>query len=92
MHESLVDKASFPLPKLGETLSAIQSDLYNGRGFATLRGIDVDALSPDDLGIVYLGTTAYIAEQRGMQDRTGTMMSMVPTCHVFSSYYFGAWA
>lgn len=76
--EKDIDQSSFPLPTLGKTLSTIRTDLYNGWGFATLRGLDVNALSPDDLTTVYLGLTSYIAEKRGKQNQEGTMMSMLP--------------
>ncbi|KAF4447183.1 taurine catabolism dioxygenase TauD [Fusarium austroafricanum] len=66
--------SSFPLPNLGKTLITIRDDVYHGRGFATLRGFNVDDLSPADATTAYLGLTSYIAERRGKQNQQGTMM------------------
>ena len=80
---------SFPLPGLQKTLSAIRSDIYSGRGFATLRGLDISQFTPDDLATVYLGLTSYVAERRGKQNQQGTMMStnlMLTPCSFTNSF------
>ncbi|RSL54685.1 hypothetical protein CEP54_009755 [Fusarium duplospermum] len=69
-----IKQSSFPLPSLGKTLCGLRHDIYHGRGFATLRGFKVDALSPADITTAYLGLTSYIAEKRGKQNQQGTMM------------------
>ncbi|KAI1334273.1 hypothetical protein F5Y15DRAFT_402163 [Xylariaceae sp. FL0016] len=69
-----IDSSSFPLPRLERTLRRIRTDIYSGRGFATLRGLDVDAFDPADLVTVYLGLTSYIAKVRGKQNHDGVMM------------------
>ncbi|KAI5918225.1 hypothetical protein F4810DRAFT_726209 [Camillea tinctor] len=69
-----VTQSSFPLPNLSEKLGEIRDNLYRGRGFSTIRGLDVDKYSPDDLVIVYLGITSYIGEIRGKQNQDGVMM------------------
>ncbi|KAF5531751.1 taurine catabolism dioxygenase [Fusarium napiforme] len=69
-----INQSSFPLPNLGKTLLKIRDDVYHGRGFATLRGFNVDQLSPADVTTAYLGLTSYIAERRGKQNQQGTMM------------------
>lgn len=40
-----------------------------------LRGLDVEKYTPEDLLVVFLGVSSYIAEQRGVQDRLSTMLS-----------------
>jgi len=67
--------ANFPLPNLRHRLEDIRDDVYDGRGFAILRGLDVDSYSPVDLGIVSFGITSYVAEIRGKQDRNGEIIS-----------------
>ncbi|KAI0599894.1 hypothetical protein F4775DRAFT_98737 [Biscogniauxia sp. FL1348] len=69
-----VDQSSFPLPSLAKTLTAIRDNIYQGRGFSTIRGLDVDEFCPDDLVTVYLGITSYIGEVRGKQNQNGVML------------------
>jgi hypothetical protein len=58
-------------------METAREEIYEGRGFVTLRGLDVDAFSPEDLAAVYLGLSSYIAERRGKQDQRGTMLMHV---------------
>lgn len=68
--------ANFPLPTLGPRLEEIRDDVYEGRGFAILRGLDVDSFTEEDLVMVYLGITSYVAETRGKQNQRGDMLGM----------------
>ncbi|KAI6088146.1 hypothetical protein F4821DRAFT_269105 [Hypoxylon rubiginosum] len=70
-----VDESSFPLRSLGKTLSTIRTDVYEGVGFATIRGLEVEEFSHDDLVTIYLGITSYVAEKRGKQNQEGVMMT-----------------
>lgn len=70
-----VSRDTFPLPKLGVVLDKICSDVYEGRGFGIVRGLDPDAFSIEDLTVVYLGISSYIGERRGKQDQRGSMLS-----------------
>lgn len=70
-----VSPASFPLPTLGSRLTDICTQVYDGRGFAIVRGLDPDAYSAEDLTIVYLGISSYIGGRRGKQDQRGSMLS-----------------
>ena len=67
----------FPLPTLGKTLERAAEDVYNGRGFVIVRGLDPDIFSVEDSTTIYLGLSSYIAERRGMQDQRGSMLSML---------------
>ena len=72
-----VHRDVFPLPTLGRTLERAAEDVYNGRGFVIVRGLDPDTLSVEGSTTVYLGLSSYIAKRRGMQDQRGSMLSMI---------------
>ncbi|EEY15110.1 taurine catabolism dioxygenase TauD [Verticillium alfalfae VaMs.102] len=72
-----VSRGTFPLPSLGLRLDKICADIYEGRGFAIVRGLDPDEYSVEDLTIVYLGISSYIGERRGKQDQRGSMLMHV---------------
>ncbi|CAN8101592.1 unnamed protein product [Discula destructiva] len=82
-----VNPETFPLPVLSKKLSQIRSDVYKGRGFATIRGLDVDALGSVDLMIAYLGLTSYVAEKRGKQNRNGGMLVNVRNASKAKAHY-----
>ncbi|XWW92258.1 hypothetical protein V2A60_000181 [Cordyceps javanica] len=52
----------------------MRHEVYNGRGFALLRGLDVNEYSVEDLTIIYLGIQCHIGSQFGRQDKKGNMM------------------
>ncbi|OAQ97141.1 hypothetical protein LLEC1_00746 [Akanthomyces lecanii] len=70
----LVDRVNFPLPQLSKKLKAMRQEVYRGRGFALLRGLDPNAYSVDDSAIIYLGIQCYIGNRFGRQDKKGNMM------------------
>jgi hypothetical protein len=70
-----VSRANFPLPNLGKKLDAVCADIYEGRGFAIVRGLEPDAYPLEDLTVVYLGVSSYVGERRGKQDQRGSMLS-----------------
>jgi hypothetical protein len=43
-----VDKSNFPLPNLSKQLKKLTDDVYEGRGFIIIRGLDPDAYSLED--------------------------------------------
>jgi len=71
---SLVSPLTFPLPTLGPKLVALRREIYEGKGFGVVRGVNPTAYSVEDLNLVYLGIQSYVAEQRGHQDRRGNML------------------
>jgi len=73
---SEVNRGNFPLPNLGPKLEKLGSDIYNGRGFCLVRGLDVSKYSVEDLTMIWLGMQSYIAEQQGRQDKNGNMLSL----------------
>jgi len=73
-----INPNNFPLPTLGSILQQMAVDLYQGRGFATLRGLDVDAYCTDDATVLFLGVSSYIGNRFGKQDLNGyTIMHVV---------------
>ena len=70
-----VCRANFPLPSLAPRLAQACEEVYNGIGAVIIRGLDVDVYTPADLTVIFLGISSYIAEERGIQDRLGTMLS-----------------
>ncbi|CZS96753.1 uncharacterized protein RAG0_05950 [Rhynchosporium agropyri] len=68
-------KETFPLPKLALSLLKIRDQIYHGRGFVVIRGLDPDAYTSLDFAVVFLGISNYIAERRGKQDQQGSMMN-----------------
>ena len=63
-----VSRENFPLENLGNRLDKASDDIYEGKGFVIVRGLDPDSLSTEDFTIIYLGVSRYIAEKRGKQD------------------------
>ncbi|KAK7928359.1 Clavaminate synthase-like protein [Apiospora marii] len=72
---SEVSSVLFPLPVLGSRLDKLRQDVYSGRGFVIIRGLDPDRHTEEDTTIIYLGLSSYIAERRGKQDQRGSMLS-----------------
>ncbi|KAK3180203.1 hypothetical protein K4F52_008402 [Lecanicillium sp. MT-2017a] len=70
----LVSKDSFPLRKLAAKLDSMRHDIYNGRGFGLVRGLDVDKFSLEDLTTIYLGVQIHIGNKFGRQDKKGNML------------------
>lgn len=80
----LVDKENFPLKQLAKKLDFMRREIYAGRGFALLRGLDVNKYSVDDMTIIYLGIQRYIGNHFGRQDKAGNMLGKC-THPVFNS-------
>ncbi|KAI1506263.1 hypothetical protein F5X99DRAFT_404313 [Biscogniauxia marginata] len=72
-----VSQETFPLPNLGRVLEDVRNEVYEGRGFVIVRGLDPDAYGIEDLTIVYLGISSYVGERRGKQDQRGSMLMHV---------------
>ncbi|KAI0602175.1 hypothetical protein F4775DRAFT_227399 [Biscogniauxia sp. FL1348] len=72
-----VSRDTFVLPNFGHILDSICNEVYEGRGFVIVRGLDPDSYPIEDLTIVYLGISSYIGERRGKQDQRGSMLMHV---------------
>jgi hypothetical protein len=73
-----VCRDNFPVPRLSAKLDQVRQDVYNGRGFAVIRGIDPLQHSVEDLTIIYLGIQSYVANLQGRQDKKGNMLGKSP--------------
>lgn len=49
-------------------------DIFEGPGFVTLRGLEPNMFSAEDNILIFLGTSSYVGEQRGVQDDSGNML------------------
>jgi len=67
---------NFPLPVLGENLRGLACDLYEGRGFCVIRGLDLSKYSVEDYTVIWLGIQSYIAPKQARQDKKGNMLGM----------------
>ncbi|KAK5636528.1 hypothetical protein RRF57_012240 [Xylaria bambusicola] len=74
---NLVNQDNFLLPNLGPKLRKIGDDIYNGKGFHVIRGLEPGDYSVEDLAIIRLGVQVYIADQCGRQDHRGNMLGIL---------------
>jgi len=74
--EDSINLETFPLPITESILARACSEVHQGRGFVILRGLGPDKYTPQDATKVFLGIASYIGNQRGVQDRNGSMLSM----------------
>lgn len=70
----MVNKENFPLPKLSAKFEKLRMDLYEGRGFGVVRGLNPKKYSVEDLTVLQLGIQSYIANNFGRQDKKGNML------------------
>ncbi|KAK4231804.1 hypothetical protein QBC38DRAFT_451036 [Podospora fimiseda] len=69
-----IKPSNFPLPTLGLKLADLSRDIHEGQGVAVIRGLNPASFPVEDLTMIYLGVSSYIAEQRGRQDKRGNML------------------
>jgi hypothetical protein len=70
-----VTRATFPLPALQARLAEASLDVHQGRGFAIVRGLDPRKYADEDNVTIFLAIASHIGEQRGLQDKKGSMLS-----------------
>lgn len=76
---------NFPLPTIQANLARACLDVHQGRGFAIVRGIDPRKYTAEDNVTIFLGISNYVGEQRGIQDKKGTMLSRLSSLSVFAA-------
>ena len=59
-------------------LDGLTEDLHFGRGFFALRGLNPDKYSTEDNMLLFLGVSAYIGEERAVQDDSGHVFGVLP--------------
>lgn len=69
-------RTDFPLPGLQEKLAAIGREVENGRGFALLRGLPVEAFAESDLRLVFWGLGMHLGIPMS-QSKNGEFMAEV---------------
>ncbi|KAK8026329.1 hypothetical protein PG991_003385 [Apiospora marii] len=72
-----IEPATFPLPTLNSKLKLLRDELFKGRGFINIRGIDPDKFSPEDNVLVFLGISKYMGTRVGKQDLEGYMLGHI---------------
>jgi hypothetical protein len=77
---------TFPLPNLKLRLALLGAELFEGKGFFILRGLDPQSFSVEENTIISLGVSSYIHEDRTSQNSTGEMISMVLLLFLSLSY------
>jgi hypothetical protein len=70
-----VTSETFPLPTIQRQLAQASLDVHQGRGFAIVRGLDARKYTAEDNVTIFLGIANYIGEQRGVQDKRGSVLS-----------------
>lgn len=71
-----MNRATFPLPNLARRFDITREEVYNGIGFAILRGLEVDSFSTDDLSTILKGVSSYVAPLVGIQGQSGCVLGM----------------
>lgn len=66
----LMDRETFRLARLGPKLERVRRDVVEGRGFAMLRGLDLDRFSREEIFRAYFGIGSYLGSGRP-QNRAG---------------------
>ena len=74
-----ISTGNFVLPKLGPKLKNWACTLYDGMGFFIIRGLDAGEFSAEDNLAMYIGTSSYIGDERGVQDGDGNVIGWL-TC------------
>ena len=69
-------KDEFGLPKLHEMVAEIREDIVSGKGFALIRGLNVDDYSVEDLELIYWGIGTYLGSGLG-QNANGDLLTHV---------------
>ncbi|MEQ8764225.1 MAG: TauD/TfdA family dioxygenase [Planctomycetota bacterium] len=64
-----IDSAHFELPALGSRLESVKQVLMHGRGFAVLRGLDLEGRSRDEVIRAFFGIGSYLGTPRPQNAR-----------------------
>ena len=71
-----LQQQDFPLPTLAALFKDLAAEVMQGRGFALLRGLAIDALSLRDAALVYWGIGTHLGQGRA-QNAQGDMLGHV---------------
>lgn len=73
-----INKNNFVLPTLGPKLDSFRKEVYTGRGFIVLRGLDAAGLGLDngEMTVISMGLASYISDIVGRQDGSGNALGL----------------
>ena len=71
-----ITRDKFPLPNFGAVLAEIREELIDGRGFAMIRGLDLERLTKPQYAAAFWGVGTYLGEAL-CQNRDGHMLGHV---------------
>ncbi|KAL2268901.1 hypothetical protein VTJ83DRAFT_3747 [Remersonia thermophila] len=80
-----VSRATFPLPTLATQLERASHQVHQGQGFAIVRGPNPQNYTAEDNVIIFLGISSYLGEQRGVQDKKGSMLTHVTDSKIWTA-------
>ncbi|KAL2152324.1 hypothetical protein VTH82DRAFT_5508 [Thermothelomyces myriococcoides] len=80
-----VTRETFVLPTVEAKLARASLDVHEGRGFAIIRGLDPLRYTAEENLAIFLGISSYIGEQRGVQDKMGSMLTHVTDSKVWTT-------
>jgi hypothetical protein len=72
-----VAPTTFPLPILGSKLKSLCHELFSGRGFFNIRGLEPKKYTPEDNVLIFLAVSSYLANRVGKQDDEGFMLGHI---------------
>lgn len=64
-----VSHAVFPLPEVGPKLLRLQEELYEGKGFFVLRGLEPSRYEGELNILMFTGISSYVGDRRGLNTR-----------------------
>ncbi|KAL2191637.1 Clavaminate synthase-like protein [Thermothelomyces heterothallicus CBS 203.75] len=80
-----VTRETFVLPTVQAQLARASLDVHEGRGFAIVRALDPQRYTAEENLTIFLGISNYIGEQRGVQDKMGSMLTHVTDSKVWTT-------
>ncbi|KAH6870482.1 hypothetical protein BKA58DRAFT_402010 [Alternaria rosae] len=72
-----VSPAVFPLPEVGPKLFRLQKELYEGKGFFVLRGLEPSRYEGERNILIFAGIASYVGDRRGLQYKGGPALTHV---------------
>ncbi|KAK3906362.1 hypothetical protein C8A05DRAFT_40786 [Staphylotrichum tortipilum] len=79
-----VTRENFPLPTLQTRLEAAAREVHNRRGYSIVKGFDPSKYTDEENVAIFLAISNYIGEQRGFQDKKGSMLTHVTSAKVWT--------
>ena len=74
---SKITKYNFPLGNLALKLKTFSDQVFSGKGFARISGLDPAKFSKEDNVMIFLGISSHFGETRGKQDDDGNMIGQL---------------